>query len=322
MNTMIMGAAARGLGSLRMGRHGVPGQGRLVDGLGKLACWMGGGRAVVSPWPGVRFETDLTDRIQRQMWAGAYEPHVRACLDALIEPGHVYFDVGGHIGYHAVAAAHRVGVNGQVFAFEADPMMYERLARNLGQFSWAHATHAAVWSHSGTLTFSRSPVAHESGWGTLSEVRDFDRGEHLDVRAVSLDNWCRDRSLARWDVMKLDAEGSELAVLQGARDALERFRPSMVVEINGTVLQHAGNSSAQVVDFLEARGYRLFALSFGRLEPWSLAHHGEFSDTLCVHEIRAGAALDRLAHAGFDLPAMRDLPSLQSFGEPRRGKGE
>jgi len=65
------------------------------------------------------------------MWAGTYEPHVRACLDILIEPGHVYFDFGGHTGYHAVAAAHKAGVSGYVFAFEADLMMYERLARNL-----------------------------------------------------------------------------------------------------------------------------------------------------------------------------------------------
>ena len=255
---------------------------------------------MASPWPGVRFETDLSDRIQRQMWAGTYEPHVRACLDALLEPGHVYFDVGGHIGYHAVAAAHKVGVNGQVFAFEADPVMYERLARNLEQFPWAQATHAAVWDRGGTLTFARSPVAQESGWGTLSEVRDFKKGEHLDVRAISLDDWCRDKRLSRWDMMKLDAEGSELAVLRGAQGALEQFQPTMIIEINGIVLQQAGISSAEVVDFLTARRYRLFSLSFRRLESWNLAKHGDFSDTLCLPEIRAAAAMRRLASAGFD----------------------
>jgi len=271
-----------------------------VDGLCRLAGWIGGDRAVASPWPGVRFETDLSDRIQRQMWAGTYEPHVRACLDALIEPGHVYFDVGGHIGFHAVAAAHKVGVDGQVFAFEADPVMYERLARNLEQFPWAQATHAAVWEHSGKLTFARSPVAQESGWGTLIEVRDFDKGEHLDVRAISLDDWCRDKRLSRWDMMKLDAEGSELAVLRGAQGALEQFRPVMIIEINGIVLQQAGISSTEVVDFLTTRGYRLFSLSFRRLEPWNLAKHGDFSDSLCLPETRVAASLQRLARAGFD----------------------
>lgn len=301
MNTTLMELAAHELGSFRMGRRTVPGQGRLVDALGRLACWIGGERAVVSPWPGVRFEADLTDRIQRQMWAGTYEPHVRACFDALIEPGHVYFDVGGHIGYHAVAVAHRVGANGQVFAFEADPVMYKRLARNLEQFPWAQATHAAIWEHGGTLNFARSPVAHESGWGTLGKVRDFDGGEHLDVQAISLDEWFRDMRLTRWDAMKLDAEGSELAVLKGARDALDQFRPIIIIEINGIILKHAGISSGQVVEFLKARGYHLFALSFRSLEPWNFATHGDFSDALCLPEIRVAATLQRLAHEGFEL---------------------
>ena len=75
----------------------------------KLAGRIGGNTAVTSPWPGVRFETDLSDRIQRQMWAGVYEPHVREAFRAILEPGAVYFDVGAHIGFHAVFAAHRVG---------------------------------------------------------------------------------------------------------------------------------------------------------------------------------------------------------------------
>jgi FkbM family methyltransferase len=301
MNRSFMGTAAHGLGTLRMGRRPLPGQGRLVDALGRIAGWLAEGPAVVTPWPGVRFEADLNDRIQRQMWAGTYEPHVRACFDALLEPGHTYFDLGAHIGYHAVAAAHLVGDMGRVFAFEADPVIFERLARNLGQFSWARATNAAVWDHSGTLTFTRSPVAEESGWGTLSEVRDFAKGDHVEVPAISIDDWCRDARVARWDAMKLDAEGSEFAVLEGAKNSLEEFQPVMMIEINGILLAQAGISSAQVADFLAARAYRLFALSYGQLESWNAAKHGQFSDTLCLPEAKVDAALERLAHAGFDL---------------------
>jgi hypothetical protein len=100
--------------------------------------------------------------------------------------------------------------------------------------------------------------------------------------------------------MKLDAEGSELAVLRGGQGALKEYQPIMIIEINGIVLQQAGFSSAEVVDFLTTRNYCLFALSFRRLEAWSLARHGNFSDTLCLPEVRAAAALQRLARAGFD----------------------
>ena len=299
MNTTLMGAAAHGLGSLRMGRRAVPGQGRIVDGLGRLACWMGGERAVASPWPGVRFETDLTDRIQRQMWAGVYEPHVRECFDAILEPGAVYFDVGAHIGFHAVFAAHRVGPEGRVFAFEADPRVYERLARNLSQFRWAQATNSAVWDTTGSLTFERSSTKNESGWGTVSAVRDFGKGEHVVVPSVSLDDSCRDLHLERWDAMKLDAEGSELAVLRGAQSSLEKFRPYLIMEINSVLLEQGGGSATGVADFLLERGYSLFWLGFRLLVPWDPAKQSDFCEALCLPEERTAEFLIRLVKKGF-----------------------
>jgi hypothetical protein len=75
----------------------------------------------------------------------------------------------------------------------------------------------------------------------------------------------------------------------------------VIIEINGIVLKQTGNSSTQVVDLLTARSYRLFSLSFGRLESWNVAKHNDFSDTLCLPEIRVATALERLARAGFDL---------------------
>ncbi len=262
---------------------------------------MGGDRALVSPWPGVRFETDLTDRIQRQMWAGVYEPHVRECFDAILEPGAVYFDVGAHIGFHAVFAAHRVGPQGRVFAFEADPRVHERLARNLSQFSWAQAVNSAVWDRTGSLTFERSSTRNESGWGTVSAVRDFGKGEHVEVPSVALDDWFQDLHLERWDAMKLDAEGSELAVLRGAQSLLEKFRPFLIVEINTIVLEQGGVTPATVANFLLERGYSLFRLEFRRLEPWDPAKHVDFCDALCLPGERATEILKRLARKDFEL---------------------
>jgi FkbM family methyltransferase len=299
MKTALMKTAAHGLGSLRMGRRAVPGIGRVVDGLGRLACRVGGDLAVTSPWPGVRFETDLTDRIQRQMWAGVYEPHVRECFNLILEPGAVYFDVGAHIGFHAVFAAHRVGKQGRVFAFEADPCVYERLARNLSQFPWAQAVNAAVWDRTGSLTFERSSTKSESGWGTVSALRDFGKGQHVEIPSLALDGWCRDLRLERWDAMKLDAEGSELAVLRGAQSLLEKFRPSLILEINSVLLEEGGASASSVANFLLERGYRLFRLGFRGLEPWEPATQTDFCEALCLPGERTDEILKRLATEGY-----------------------
>jgi FkbM family methyltransferase len=300
MTPKLMEAASHRIGTMRFGRHSIPGQGRMADAVGKLAGWIGGGRAIASPWPGVRFEVDMNDRIQRQMWAGVYEPHVHECFNVLLEPGAVYFDVGAHIGFHAVFAADRVGQAGQVFAFEAAPRVYECLVRNLSKFHWAQAVNTAVWDRTGSLTFECSSTKNESGWGTVSAVRDFGKGEHVVVPSVALDDWSRDLHLAHWDAMKLDAEGSELAVLRGARSALEKFRPFLIMEINGILLEQGGISPAGVANFLLERGYRLFRLEFRRLEPWDPAKHTDFCEALCLPGERATEILKRLAKAGFE----------------------
>jgi FkbM family methyltransferase len=300
MSASLMEAASHRVGTMRFGRHAIPGQGRLADAIGKVAGWIGGGHGIASPWPGVEFEVNLNDRIQRQMWAGVYEPHVRACFSVILEPGAVYFDVGAHIGFHAIFAAHRVGPEGRVFAFEADPRVYQRLARNLSQFPWARPVNSAVWDRTGTLAFERSSTKNESGWGTVSAVRDFGKGEHVEVPSIALDDFCHDCQLARCDAIKLDAEGSELAVLRGAESLLEKFRPSLIMEINTVLLEQGGASPSAVADFLLERGYSLFWLGFRRLEPWDPANQTDFCEALCLPGERAGEILKRLAREGFD----------------------
>ena len=300
MNASLISAAAQGIGSLRIGRHSVPGRGRIIDGLGRLASWMEGNRsAMASPLPGVQFETDLTDRIQRQMCAGTYEPHVRECFEAILESGAVYFDVGAHIGFHTVFAAHRIGPSGRALAFEADPHLFERLSRNLSQFRWAQATNAAVWERTGSLVFERSSTKDESGWGTVSAVRDFGKGEHVEIPSIALDEWCSNLRLDRWDLMKLDAEGSELAVLRGARSLLSRFRPVLILEINAVLLEQAGNSPSGLADFLQEREYNLYQLEFRRLEDWSHHKRTSFCDAVCVPRERETEILRVLKREGF-----------------------
>jgi FkbM family methyltransferase len=276
-----------------------PGKGRVANALAKYVARRQGGRGFCAPGDGARFEVELSDRIAREMWGGCYEPHVRRCLEALLRPGDTFLDVGAHIGYLTVVGACRVGESGKVFAFEADPGLYRKLARNIDQFPWVRALHAAVWETSGNLLFERSSFADESGWGTLAAVRDLGRGEHVAVEAISLDDWRARSPVEAIQAIKIDAEGSELAILRGARQTLERFRPILILEMNDILLRKAGASSTDLADFLIRRNYQLFSLSWLRFERWNAKVHTEFSDVLCLPADQAGLALQALHRAGF-----------------------
>lgn len=276
-----------------------PGRLRLVDTIGKFTSRIGDGRVTFSPWPGARLEVDLHDRIERQMWGGCFEAHVRKCFETLLKKDDVFLDIGAHIGYHTLVGACLVGAAGKVFAFEPDPVLYGRLVRNVEPFPWVRVFPYAVWESSGTLLFERSSAAGESGWGTLTAVRDLGQGHHIAVEAVSLDDWCEKCPLDRVRAIKIDAEGSEPRILRGAQKLIRRFRPAVVLEMNEVVLRQAGSSSVALAEHLFRLDYELFGLSWPRLERLAEGQDLLSSEVLCIPAEQAKATLESLGKAGF-----------------------
>ena len=94
------------------------------------------------------------------------------------------------------------------------------------------------------------------------------RAYSVEVDVTSLDDFAAAQRLTRLDLLKIDVEGSETAVLQGARESLRRFRPAVVVEAYDPSLRQLGTSASELLQLLRDSGYelRVFGPS-GRPEP-------------------------------------------------------
>lgn len=288
-----------GVSNLLAGAPAFRGKSRIADALGRMAGKRNDGWGNCSPAPGVSLRVNLRDRIERLMWGGCYEPHVQRCLQALLRPGDVYLDAGAHIGFHATVAASLVSASGRVFAFEADPENFARLAEHCRPFPWATAEHRAVWERSERLTFERSSRADESGWGSVTAVRDFHRGEHVEVEAVSLDDWQTAAKVSAIRLIKVDAEGSEPAILRGAQGLLRTLRPMVILELNDVVLRQAGSSARELSEGLRRSGYELIGLGWPQLVRASGEAEITADEVLAVQAGEADAALAALQAAGF-----------------------
>jgi len=275
------------------------GNGRLADALARVAARKDNGWTTCSPGNGALLRVNLHDRIERLMWGHVYEPHVQKCLGALLSPGDVYVDVGAHIGYHAVWGASLVGQAGKVFAFEADPVNFERLSENLRPFPGSVAIKRAVWSSSGTVTFERSSQSGESGWGTLTAVRDLKSGEHLEANSVSLNDWSAENGIDRLTLMKIDAEGSEVGILKGADSLIDKFRPAIISEVNAVVLEQAKTSAAALMSTLERPRYTLFEFEGTRLEAFPVSREPKSPEVLALPVERLEEMRGRLRRSGF-----------------------
>ena len=239
---------------------------------------------------------DLGDRIQRLMWGAAYEPDVRKCLAALLRPGDTFVDVGAHIGFFSLLASSLVGSQGKVYAFEADATLFQTLHSNALEYPWLVPSLRAVWNKSGSVTFSNPRQAGESGWGKLAAVRN--EGHTASVQAISLDDWHESVGSPPIRLIKIDAEGSEPFILEGARRIIASTQPYLIIELNDNLLREVGQTRAIIADSLREQAYRIFTIGPKDLCECQDVIDPVFSEILCVPS-------DRLEESSYALPTQR-----------------
>jgi FkbM family methyltransferase len=200
---------------------------------------------------GGRVAADVGDHLHRHMFfRGEYEPAATAFVASIASPGWSVVDVGANVGYFSVLAADLGGAGSRVLAFEPHPRLFEMLtmtaASNPGAEILVQA--AACGNAPGSATLHVSPDERNSGLGSLRG--DLHDTNCIAVAVVRLDDVCHARGI-RPDLVKIDAEGFELEVLQGCGALLEHRVPShFLVE-----LSPQRDDPADVIGLLTDNGY-------------------------------------------------------------------
>jgi FkbM family methyltransferase len=181
-------------------------------------------------------------------WLGTYEIEKQRALEAFVKPGMVVFDIGAHAGFYSLFFSRLVGRAGCVWSFEPDVQNTGYLLRHvdLNQLRNVTVVAAAVGAAPDLGQFRRGS---DSYLGHLAADGDYR------VPAMSLDGLLSDPSVPRPDLIKIDVEGGEVAVLAGAFALLRRHRPIVFVAL------HGARTGTECRQCLEAHGYRLSALA-------------------------------------------------------------
>lgn len=170
-----------------------------------------------------------------------YRPHDHCIIDEVyardaygresIPAGATVIDAGAHIGIFTLMAARRVGASGRVLAFEPSPGSRKILERNVRRngLSWVRISPAALADAPGTLPFYAADAAAGNPVGdTLSPVPGRDP---VHVPVLRLDDAFSEAGAAEVALLKIDVEGAELRLLDGAARTLERTR-RVVMEVH------------------------------------------------------------------------------------------
>ena len=205
---------------------------------------------------------DPKDRLQsRILRIGAHEGEETSILPDLVHEGNVVFDIGANIGYYTLLLSRLVGTGGQVHALEPLSLSYERLVwhvRNNGRTNVT--THRlAAGNTRCTMNVALPTWTGEINWGGFHLFDDCNGnsadGEIIDV--VRIDDLVSELRLGPVAFIKIDAEGYEPYILEGAMKTITKFSPAMIVEVLGKNLARAGSDVKSLIEMLRGFGYNV-----------------------------------------------------------------
>jgi FkbM family methyltransferase len=226
---------------------------------------------------GLQWALDLREGIDFSIYLlGAFEPGTQATLKKLVKPGDTVFDIGANIGAHTLGIAQSVGPQGRLFAFEPADFAFEKLRRNLalnpvlGEHTFPQQTLLAASSSDrnepeiyASWPLKNSDVVHPKHRGQLVSA--------CRANVDTLDSFVARNKIPRLDLIKIDVDGHELPVLQGASDTLRRFRPILVMEMSPYIHAEHNNFFAEFIALLKSFSYSLCDADTGNTVPLDVA---------------------------------------------------
>jgi FkbM family methyltransferase len=228
-------------------------------------------RDVLSGEPGdviTRFANDGT----------GWEPHIKAMIHKIVSAGSTCVDVGANLGIHTLAMSAATGPGGHVFAIEPQAVALKHLTLNTAGCTNVSIVPAAAGKTCAPKSVRMCPPVHGNMGATSIDFKGAHGfGELLDV--VTVDSLAQTKPVS---FIKIDVEGYEMQVLQGATTTIRNARPLMLVEIQERCLVQAGTSTAAVMRWLMGQGYVLYRIQC--TEP----RNTFWADHLCVPKEKDG----------------------------------
>lgn len=224
---------------------------------------------------GFKMELDSEEYIDRTILkTRIFEPVTTRWVRETVKSGSTVIDIGANIGFFTMLAASLTGPNGRVVAVEPTAYAMHRLQRNCAVNGFHHVqmfkcalgreTRYAV-----DITFdpkeylSGSDTSMRSSWRTMeggigsshAGLRDF-------CDFIPLDLFCAREMLDFIDLIKIDVDGHELTVLEGARNTIASLRPTLILEILDASRgkqrfddADMNRNMTEIVEFLFTTGY-------------------------------------------------------------------
>jgi FkbM family methyltransferase len=216
-----------------------------------------------------------------------YEPEVTSVVSKLVKPDHVVFDVGTNFGWYTTLFVPIVGSNGQTHSFEPSPKTLELLHTNLDLNNCTDRVIVNPIAIGDEVSTAKIHVFNKRShsFASLSPLGETDYTT-FEVPLTTLDLYMSQHGIEKIDFIKIDVEGSELAVLKGSPNLFQSpMAPPMLIEINNATYSSFGYSATQIWDQLSEYGYdRFYTITSGN-KLTAITDVSEFEKLADIHAV-------------------------------------
>ena len=194
---------------------------------------------------------------------GDYESLETRILKFFARKSETIVDIGANVGYYSVELGRILSSSAKIHAFEPVPESFEQLERNVRLNSLSNVVscnQVAISNSDGSLALYKPRISGSSA-SSARNLHPKEKVHRILVAMTTLDNYIDSQALDSFDLLKIDVEGAELMVIEGALRAIKTYKPVIFAELLRKWSAHFGYHPNDVLQMLIPLGYQCFAVA-------------------------------------------------------------
>jgi FkbM family methyltransferase len=217
---------------------------------------------------------------------GEYEPIETHLLKAIANRSQVVIDVGSNVGYYAVELGKVMGSFSRLLAIEPVLESFKQLQRNVQLNELNDRVNmfmTAVGSSEGTAEIFIPETSGSSAASTRNLHNEENHSSQI-VHVTTVDAIMSSSGLDKCDLIKIDVEGAELMVLQGATRTIKKHKPVIFAELLRKWSSHFSYNPNSVLQLLAGFGYQCWGVSSSYRKIEEFTENDEETNFIFIHE--------------------------------------
>jgi len=215
-----------------------------------------------TPFYKIKIWLNLRRDVDRGIFYGSFEFDNAFIFFDFIKQGDVILDIGANIGFYSLLAAKKLQDTGKVYSFEPSKFVLEELKTNI-EINKYYNVEAFDFALSDTVGKRDFYKCEDDAYNSLITKPMLKVVSTDVVEVITIDEFVKINNIKKIDIIKIDAEGLDFAILKGALETLKKFRPIIFCEYNNFYLND--NSKTAFINYLEENGYELLLAKKNKL---------------------------------------------------------